>query len=176
MGDDDWVDTIEEEATVLAAPPDTSVTAYVLTLKEKLELEAETRRRDADLAQERLGSIKDRLFEKSMMIVDGVLSATDLDLTNPMEIPEEWVQEVGEAGAKRRHFAALEGLKNSREAPVMVKVAETMATAIIRANATEKAAPRSLAIDKVTLVVKEQEKYPELIIEDEEQGGDDDDY
>ncbi len=172
---DEWLDEGEHKVdldvgALVTATPKTEV----LTLKERLELDAQSLRQDAELAAERIQGLENKLFEKSMLIVDGVLSFTDLDPENPMEIPLEWIKELGQTAAEKRHFAATQGLKNGKEAPMALKVAENMASTIIRARATEKAAPRSLSIETVVLQVKPQ-SYPELIV-DEEQGDDDEDY
>lgn len=158
MPDTDW---LEGEVVDRAAEAEEKA-----ALAQKSRAEVERLKNQKELAQERLSSIEDELFERSMQIVAGALSAPGLDPANPMEIPQEWIEELGEPEARKRHRAAIDATMNSREAPVYLKTAENMAGVIIRARATEKAAPKHLNIQAVVIPVAETTVFEEMVVEE----------
>ena len=138
-----------------------------LTLQQRLDLEKKRIRQEALAAPDRIKGIENRIFEKAMGIVDGALGFTDVDFDedgNPLGIPQEWIDEVGETEAKKRYRATLKGLENSQNAPVVMRMAENMVATIIRARAAEKAAPMNIHVEVAELKVQPRE-YPELIVD-----------
>ena len=103
-----------------------------------------------------------------MEIVSGALSAPGIDPTNPMGVPEEWIEEMGERAARAKYKSAVDAHSNAKEAPVYLKVAENMAAVIIRARATEKAAPKHLNIQKVVIPIVAVERFDEMVVEEQD--------
>lgn len=97
-------------------------------------------------AQEALRAIEDELLKKSLGIVESALDFVELDPENNDEVPQEWIDELGEAEAVKRHRVARAGWLNAKEAPVAMKLAKDTAMGIVKARATDKLASRPLSV------------------------------
>ena len=130
---------------------------------------------EAKLARERLRSIENDIFRKALEVVDGAISFNELDPENPLEIPQEWIDELGDERAFRKHNAATAALRSAKEAPMGLKIAENMASNIIRARASEKQTQVNIGIEKVLIMEAPMQEFPEVVVEahGEEQGDED---
>lgn len=153
---DDWMETKEEiefaqrRSGMLAKMRDT----------ELAEIEDE-----AKLARERLRSVENDIFRKALEVVDGAISFVELDPENPLAIPQEWIDELGDDKAARKHNAATAALRSAKEAPMGLKIAENMASNIIRARASEKQAQVNIGIEKVLIMEAPMKEFPEVVVE-----------
>lgn len=119
-------DLFVEEVSGEIVPVDTSVTL-------------------ADEKAKDLQSVEDKLFDRSAEILEGALRFTEV---NPEETepPAEWIHEYGYAKAKRVLQSARTAWMSAKNAPVGIKVAESIARGVMKARSLEKAAPKSLAV------------------------------
>lgn len=105
----------------------------------------------ADVQQEKLRGLEDDLLEHSLEVVGGTCSFAELDPEKFEEIPQHWIDELGEEAANRKHRLARAGWLPAKEAPVAITTATKIVTGIVRARATEKAGPKSLNMNIVQL-------------------------
>lgn len=94
-------------------------------------------------------SLEDEVFREGIEVVRGSMRFTHIDPENPDVIPQGWIDEYGEAEAKRMHRAAKYALMNNKEAPIGVKEAHKLVGTLARARAMEKQAPNVLNVQLV---------------------------
>lgn len=99
----------------------------------------------AERKQKDLESIENDLFNKSAEILEGVLLFADLAPGAEMP-PESWFQKYGTERATRMFRLAQYATMSAKEAPVAIKVAESVARGVMKARSMEKAAPKTLAV------------------------------
>jgi hypothetical protein len=99
----------------------------------------------ADEKTKDLQSIEDKLFDRSAEILEGALRFTEVNPTDT-EPPAEWINEFGYTKAKRMLQSATTAWMSAKNAPVGIKVAESIARGVMKARSLEKAAPKSLAV------------------------------
>lgn len=110
-------------------------------------------------------SIENELHMITAEVVHGVLSFADLDPENlPTDPPQEWVEQMGLARARKRFTLAKAGWMNAKEAPIAIKVATQTFAGIVKARATERVAPRALNIQIVEMSAPVP-LFPELEVE-----------
>lgn len=112
-----------------------------------------------------LRSLEDQIHKNALTIIDDSMYWTHVS-PHQEKPPQAWVDELGEAGARRRLITARMNHLSSREAPVGIKTAGLVAMGITRARSTERQAPRSLNISLVQMSAPLPE-FPELEIGDE---------
>lgn len=149
-GDPDFCDPIVHVPELVARPVDL----------------AETRH---DGTQMDLRAIEDRLLERGMDIVDGVMRFADLsplDLEDPnSEPPPSMIEELGLERAARVFTAAKQGWQNSKNAPVGISVAQNMVKSIIKSRSTQMAAPTTLNV--AIIDNSKTYQYNEVEVEDD---------
>lgn len=105
------------------------------------------KRRNAD--EDRLALFKqleDEILQESAAIVRGALDFYRLGEEHADGPPPEWIDELGEEAAWDKFRIVLAANQSAAKAPVGLKLAQQTMLGIIRARATEKAAPRSLNV------------------------------
>lgn len=134
-------------------------------VKREVDL-AETR---ADGTQMDLRAIEDRLLERGMDIVEGVMHAPDLtkaDLEDPDAGPPPLlIERLGLERATRVFASAKQGWANQKDAPIFVKTAENMVKSIIKSRSTQMAAPTTLNVAIINN--SHTYEYNEVEVEDE---------
>jgi hypothetical protein len=125
----------------------------------KIVKRKETTMTHADLQQDGLRRLEDELYAGSLAVVGGVFNFAELDPANLDKIPEGWT--------KQQHRIAKAGWMSSKEAPVAIVTATKVLTGIVRARATEKAGPKQLNINMVSMAAP-LEALEVLDIEEEE--------
>jgi hypothetical protein len=99
---------------------------------------------------ERLQEIENSLREQSFEIVSATIGFADI-AQDEEDVPPEWVDELGYAGALRRFRIAKAGWLGAKEAPIGIKVAASICGNIIKARAAEYGKqPLNLTLVKVT--------------------------
>jgi hypothetical protein len=121
----------------------------------------------AALQQDGLRRLEDELLANSLAVVGGVCDFAELDLADLDKIPEGWIEAYGPEEAKKRHRIAKAGWMNNKDAPVAINTATKVLTGIVRARATEKAGPKQLNINMVSMVAP-LDSLEVLDIEEEE--------
>lgn len=143
----------------LTLPPE-PVTLAVGTRAAQLERQQE----------DRLKTIQNRLMEQSAAVVDGALHFADIEPLEYMQDPnkpppQEWIDELGLAGAKRRLRVALAAWQGNKTAAVGIKVATDVLGGIVSAKATEKSGPKTINIGRVILPAGSLPVFEEMEIE-----------
>jgi hypothetical protein len=110
----------------------------------------------ADIAME--------ILDDTTRIIDDALAFADISADEPT-VPVEWVKQYGRERAEVRFRTAKYALMSAKEAPVGLKIAAAMGTAIIKAKAAEPAVTNILNIEKVVLTTP-LPSYPELELEE----------
>lgn len=105
---------------------------------------------DEELRIEKLRRIEDELLAENLGIVRDAARFRELDPAKP-EIPADWRDELGEKAAIERYRMATAAWLPAKDAPVGLKMAQSVALGIIKARSVEKAAPRTLNIAFVQL-------------------------
>lgn len=92
-----------------------------------------------------LQSIEDELFEKSGEILEGALLFADIS-PDAEEPPAEWFKKYGVEKATRMFRMAKFAMMSAKEAPVGIKVAESMVRGVLKARSMAAAQPKTLAV------------------------------
>lgn len=125
-------------------------------------LEAEVmpaRTTEKEHAMDSLASMEDKLFDQAISVVSDALSFGDLDPTDE-EVPQAWIDEMGQAAAERKFRNTRAGMMKGSEAPAGVKLAEKIATGIMKTRALRGAAPvLNLSLVQLTVEAAPRE-YP----------------
>lgn len=109
---------------------------------------------------------EDALLKDSLEVLHGALNFAELPF-DAVEPPQEWIDLLGEEDAHKKFRLIKAGQMSAKDAPVGVKVATSLATGIIKARATEKAAPR-LSVNVITLPTLEAAKsYDEMSLDED---------
>jgi hypothetical protein len=91
-----------------------------------------------------LRAIEDRVLTKALRVVEDGLAWADIDI-GEKGIPDEWIRECGSlVEAKKRQRAAHAAQCGPKEAPVGLKLAKEVFVGVVKARATERAAPKQL--------------------------------
>jgi hypothetical protein len=117
-----------------------------------------------DAARARLQGLEDELFHESLSIVHDALKFADID-PGDEEPPEQWVEELGYEAATKRFRLARMACLSAKEAPVGIKMAQAMATGIIRARAADKGSSHTLNIAVVHLTEQQMPHFPSMEID-----------
>ena len=96
-----------------------------------------------DLQQDGLRRLEDELYKGSLEVVSGTLDFAELDPADLDKMPEGWTE--------RRHRIAKVGWMSVKDAPVAIATATKVLTGIVRARATEKAGPKQLNLNMVSI-------------------------
>lgn len=119
---------------------------------------------DTDLQLQHLRRIEDGLFERSARVLDGALRAMEVDV-DATEPPKEWVEEMGEKGAREALKAARDIQVPPAARPGYIALAQSTLAGISKSREG-----RSLAGAKplnVNIVVAVSPSVmPELVVED----------
>lgn len=121
-------------------------------------------------AQREIAAIRNAentLLRKSMQAVEDAMDFREID-PSQKEPPQEWVDEHGLIEAQKRFRIAQAAWLGSKNAPVGLKMAQALTVGIIRAKATERAAPMTLNAVQVVVSASEKREYPETEIIDTE--------
>lgn len=151
MSDADWLDGL---------PDDSGAAELVQVTQEAVarrELSAEEQR------IERLRNIEDQLLEENLQIVGDAAKFRKID-PGQDQLPVEWLLELGAEGARERMRVAQAAWLPVKDAPIALKMAQSVALGIIKARATEKAAPRTLNVAFVQLPAPRQD-FGEVLLE-----------
>lgn len=92
-----------------------------------------------------LDSIETKLFEKSGEILEGALLFADI-APDAEEPPQEWFDRYGVEKATRMFRLAKYATMSAKEAPVAIKVAESIARGVMKARSMKESAPKTLAV------------------------------
>jgi hypothetical protein len=147
------VDTDEDWTTLGAAPEAAPLTEVV---DEPF---------DAASQRARLRSLEDDLLERTLRIIDGAMHFDEIDdpadgaspeavaagVDDSLAIPEDWVRELGFVKAQRRMRMARAAWKGAKDGPVGLKLASQVFNGIVKARATEKAAPAQLNVISIQM-------------------------
>lgn len=123
----------------------------------------------AEIQQNLLKGIEDKLLQSAMEVVSAVSEFHWLDPEELDTVPPEWEAELGEAEAKRKHRIARASWLPSKDAPTALSTNLKIAVGIIRSRAADQAGSRDLKIGEVTVnMTPPQTNFPELVIDDGE--------
>ena len=89
--------------------------------------------------------VEDRLLLRAIGQTEDSLCWADVDI-GTAEPPQEWVDELGQKGAMRRLRVVQAAQMSAKESPVGLKHSKEILVSVIKARATEKAAPKHLNI------------------------------
>jgi hypothetical protein len=92
---------------------------------------------------ERIGEIEEELHQESATVIADALHFVDLDPEAP-EMPAGWVEELGEAAAKRRLRTAQYGLLPAKDAPVGLRIAKDALVGMAKVKAVKNAPAKTL--------------------------------
>jgi hypothetical protein len=99
--------------------------------------------------REQLKELEDRMLERSLTVVSDALYARDID-ANAKEVPREWMDIDPDEAVKRLRTANAAWM-NKKEAPVFLEIGKQVMVGIIKARATEKAAPKTLNVQVIQM-------------------------
>jgi hypothetical protein len=106
------------------------------------------------------------LYEQAAKVVGDVLLFSELE-PGAKEVPEEWIRKFGAEEARIKFNMATAGWMSQKSAPIGVTIAQRQVLGIMKAKATEEAAPRSLS---VTLIQGgPMPTFPEKVIDETSQ-------
>jgi hypothetical protein len=125
------LDWLEDDEPELPAPAGTQLPAPLKTEQEQI--------------QEQLLSIQDEIYRESMEVMGDQIAFREID-PSAKGPPQEWIDKYGFERAQRRFRVASAAWLDTKTAPVALKHITQVSLGIIKARATEKAAPRSLNI------------------------------
>lgn len=146
-----FLDDLDEETALVPAP------RKILTSEEK-QLEGLRKR-------------EDRILDTSMATVADINAARDID-PGQDELPQEWIAELGLAGAAKRLRVAKAAWMNKKEAPVFLEHARATALGIIKARAQQPMNVQSLNVAFIVAAPPKAERaYPVIDIDPEEETG-----
>jgi hypothetical protein len=123
----------------------------------KIVKKKQTTMTHSDLQQDGLRLLEDELYTGSLAVVGGTFDFAELDEKDLDKMPEGWIDSYGEKEAKKRHRIAKAGWMPNKEAPVALTLATKVLTGIVRARATEKAGPKQLNINMVSMTAPLEE-------------------
>lgn len=86
-------------------------------------------------AFDKLRALEDRILERGLVCLDDVAHWVDVEQSTA-EPPQAWVDELGAEGAARRLRVAKSAWMSAKEAPVGIKVAQSVVVGIAKARAT----------------------------------------
>lgn len=123
----------------------------------------------AEIQQNLLKSIEDRLLQSSMEVVSASTEFAWLDPEDLETIPPEWIAELGLQEAERKHRIAKASWLPQSSAPNALATSLKIAVGIVRARAAEQSSTREMRIGEVTVnMTTPQANFPELVIDDGE--------
>lgn len=115
-------------------------------------------------AQKGLRRLEDGIFERSMVVIDGVLHFAEIDdpyenidpnlppdVEQKLAIPQTWIDELGLEGATRRYRMAKAAYRATKDAPVGIRVASQVMTGIVKARATERSQRVALNVGVINM-------------------------
>lgn len=114
--------------------------------------------------KERLQELEDKLLETSLTTLADALSFRDIDAGAEQPAPE-WGDLDPDEQIKRLRMANAAWL-NKKEAPVGLDLSKQIAVGIIKARATEKAAPKTLNVVQIGMSAPLPE-FPVVELEDD---------
>ncbi len=117
-------------------------------------------------AEDRLAAQEDRVFERSLQIVDDMTYWADVDL-DAEEPPEEWVRELGIAGARRRLRVARASCMSLKDAPIGISAAKGIVSSLAKARAVRDAGRGGLSLNVTAIFPTQVTVYEELVVRDE---------
>ncbi|MDX2253274.1 MAG: hypothetical protein NW202_13395 [Nitrospira sp.] len=89
--------------------------------------------------------MEDELYRDNMEIMRDAGKFRDIDPRSD-EIPPEWIEELGQKEASKRFRVAKAAWMSAKTAPVGISNARAIVSSIVKARATEKAAPTNLNV------------------------------
>ena len=98
---------------------------------------------------DRLRDLENTLLETSLAVVGDALSFRDID-AGATEAPPDWGGMDPDEAVKRLRMANAAWM-NKKDAPVGIELAKQVAVGIIKARATEKAAPKTLNVVQIQM-------------------------
>lgn len=114
---------------------------------------------DKENAMDSLVNMEDRLYDQAISVVRDAMAFGDLD-PEVTEVPQSWIDDMGLAKAERKFRNTKAGQMKSSEAPSGVKLAEKIATGIMKTKAARGAAPvLNLSLVQLTVEAAPRE-YP----------------
>lgn len=136
---DDWLSQLDE-------PPAAEVLA----------------RSDDDEDDEFFRDLQATLYQQAAKITEDAMSFSEIDPASDVP-PDRWIALYGIEEATRKLRIARAAWMSAKEAPVGLQIAHRQVLGIMKAKATEEAAPRTLAITLVQGAPSPQ--FPEKVIE-----------
>lgn len=109
-------------------------------------------------AMDRLQGLEDKLFDQAIGVVTDVMGFSEIPFS-AVSPPDEWLLVMDEEEAWRKFRNVKAGQMKSADAPSGVKVAQNIATGIMKTRALRGAAP-VLNIQLVQLTVGPEHVYP----------------
>lgn len=124
-----------------------------------------------ELRKERRALERERLFFKGAEVVDASLAAFEIPEQNPDDpngLPAEWVQQYGEAGARRRLRIAAAALQSNKDAPYALKMAMAVVSSAMKEREAEEEKGAAIQNLHVNFINVEAPKFPTQKLEDED--------
>ena len=106
-------------------------------------------------AEEHLMDVTDEIYGESLVVLRSALRFAELNPDDPHECPQEWIEELGEREAKKRHAVAYGAWLNNSKAPAGLKIAQAVAMGIMKTKSNEKIAPQALSVNLITMTAPE---------------------
>lgn len=113
-----------------------------------------------------LRDIENDILHKSLSVVSAAVAFAEVD-EHELNVPEAWIEQYGLEEATRRFRIAKGAWRSTKEAPNGILVAMKVATSIVQARSTERAAPKALNVTWINNTGAPAPAYPELIVESE---------
>lgn len=154
-------------AEVIDAPQAHCATVARATPPARLEFSQALAMRPGDAsAEDRLAEQEDRVYARNLQIVDDMTHWADLDpeLENP---PEEWVDELGLAGARRRFRVARASCMSLKDAPIGISAAKGIVSSLAKARAVRDAGRGGLSLNVTAVFPTQVTVYEEIVVRDE---------
>ena len=105
---------------------------------------------ELERTERELQKIENEVVGEAYNVLADVGSWADIDPENP-ECPPEWIAELGEIRAARKLRIARASWMSAKNAPVALKIAQSIVTGAMKARATADAAPKHLNINLVSI-------------------------
>ena len=85
----------------------------------------------------KIKAIEDELFDESVGVLRGMMSAAQIDWESD-EPPEEWVEQMGPDAARRKFQLAKAALLPKKDAPVLLELAQKTVLGIMKSRARDR--------------------------------------
>lgn len=117
-------------------------------------------------AEDRLAEQEDRVFARSLSTVDDMTYWADIE-PDAEQPPQEWIDELGLAGARRRLRVARGAMMSLKDAPIGLSAAKSIVSSLAKARAVRDVGRGGLQLNVMAIFPTQVTKYEEIVVKDD---------